>query len=143
VGFEIESRYTLGWPEGSPFHGMEVVVTSMSIETLMRIDEIAMDIEAADASPEGRQRMYAATRERAKLLADHGIEWNLTRRGEPLSFDTDGVLALEKKQIVAIINGWIQAVTEVPDPLPDGSDDTPPFPEESIPMEVSTSSHAS
>jgi hypothetical protein len=138
MGFEIESRYTLAWPEGSPFHGMQVVVTSMSIETLMRIDEIAMDIEAADASPEGRQRMYAAVRERAKVLADHGIEWNLTRRGEPLPFDADGVLALEKKQVVAIINGWIQAVTEVPDPLPESSDGTPRFPEESIPMEVST-----
>jgi hypothetical protein len=139
MGYEVESRYVLAWPEGSPFHGMEVVMGSMSIETLMRFDEIGAQIEAADMDqPDERARAFALTRERGKLIADHGVSWNLERRGTPIEFDASGVLSLERKQIIAIQNGWIQAVTEVPDPLPEESDDMPPFQEELIPMEPST-----
>jgi hypothetical protein len=136
MGFEVDSLYRLQWPADSRLHGMEVSIRSLSLGTMFRLDGIT----AAIAASNDRNEIEDLYRERAAIVALHIDSWNLERQGEPLKVNAENVLTLEARQVGGIIDGWIQAVTAVEPPLPDGSHNGEPFPEGLIPMESLSSS---
>ena len=47
--------------------------------------------------------------------------WNVTKGGEPVAPDLEGVLAQDAAFVTAIVQSWQQGMAQAPPPLPGGS----------------------
>lgn len=90
----------------TPYAGLEVTMGAISLGQLLDIGDMA---EAG------------GTREMVTRFADVLESWNVTRKGEPVPADLDGVLSQDPDFVLAIVLAWQRNVTVAPPPLPGGS----------------------
>lgn len=101
----------------TPYAGLEVTMGAVSLGQLLQIEEL---------------REEDATRELITLFADVLESWNVTRKGEPVPADLDGVLSQDPEFILAIVMAWQRNITSAPPPLPGTSNSGGTSEEESI-----------
>lgn len=116
--------------------GLEVVMHSVPVGTMLKIDELSSSINADDpGSTSGKFR------ELLEIVAAALDSWNIENEdGTPLAADFDGLTALETQFVMELIASWSQAVAGVPGPLAKSSTPGATFPEASLPMEPLSSS---
>lgn len=130
MGFEVRP-YKLTWPEGSHWHGLEVLVNGMSIEELGEIAKIK-----EDGSKDMAERLAPLFEEIKKSL----VSWNLTKNGEPVPLSA--FLKQDHKMLISILNAWTD-VASVDDPLERPSPAGKQLEEVPIPMVIPLESHPS
>lgn len=139
MGFEVESTVAkLVFPDGR-YAGAEVFARcSLSIGEYF--DFLAVrDSDADDEA--GGVRGYVEAMYRA--FTPYLESWNLTKEGEPVPCDFDGLWSLDRELSRQIIRAWQRAIDEVPDPLGQPSSGGRPSAELSMPMEPLSESQAS
>lgn len=104
MGFETERTFDLNF-EGTEWDGAEVKLRSASIGTL----------RALFASKDVDVEM--------QVLADHLIEWNLTKNGEPIPATFEGIQTLEEPAKDLIVKHWLRATRGITAPLDKQSKD--------------------
>ena len=113
MGFDLddhEKLYKLIF-EDTP--GLEVFAREPSVDQLMQMAKLG-DVDAKKLDMATMQTMF---RTFAGLLES----WNVTRKGEPVPADYDGVATMSAGLVMKILNALARAVAE-PDPtLPGGS----------------------
>lgn len=116
--------------------GLVVRAKSCSAAQLLRVSELAENTEQGKEL--GGVRMLFG--EFAEVL----VSWNLEDQdGEPVPTTLEGLLAQDFDLVIALIDGWMEAVAGVPAPLEQPSSSGAPFLVESLPMEPLSPSRAS
>lgn len=118
TGFEIpEDEYHLFF-EDEQYAGLEVVMSGMGVGEALHFDVVrfrkAPTVEDAEKD----------VTEVMKIVAEHLLSWNATRKGVPVPATQEGLLSLGSKFVNALIGAWVNAMTGVPAPLALGSSDT-------------------
>ena len=110
AGFEPPSSgQKLDFSE-TAYAGLEVTMDAVSLSFLLDIQDVA---EQASAGKAARQ-LFA-------MFADALESWNVTKNGQPVAPDLDGVLAQDAAFVTAIVTAWQQGMAQAPPPLPGGS----------------------
>lgn len=113
MGFELddnEKLYKLIF-EDTP--GLVVYAREPSLDQMMHMNELG-DIDA-------KKLDMAAMRSMFRTFAGLLDSWNVTRKGEPVPADYDGIATMSAGLVMKILNALAKAVME-PDPtLPGGS----------------------
>ena len=102
----------------TPYAGLEVTMGAASLGQILDIEELAED---------------GKTRPMVERFADCLESWNVTRSGQPVPADLDGVLSQDPNFILAIVLAWQRNVATAPPPLPDALSSGGTSAEESIP----------
>ena len=109
AGFRVAERLaTIDFAEDSPFYGVEArVKISIPFRTLFWFQRNASN---TDGSAEEALSFFAD---------DYLISWNLEdENGNPYPASAEGIKSVPDAALVtALMEGWIEAVTQVPDPL--------------------------
>lgn len=132
MGFELEDhekKYHLVFED---YPGLEVTTREPSVDQLLQITELSgMEAEKLDA---------AKLREIFALFAGLLVEWNVTRKGEPVPADYAGIASMSAGFVKVIMDALGKAFTE-PDPTspPASTPGGNPL-EASLPMEVTSPS---
>lgn len=72
------------------------------------------------------------------------LDWNLLdQKGKPVKCDAEGLTRTDLHIVQVIVRSWINAIMGISTPLKESSTSGGSFPEESIPMELSSQSQAS
>lgn len=109
--------------------GLEVTVTSVSMDKLLRIQELNEDKEA--------RRSSEAFRELVDILAGAMLSWNMDDDfDEPVPVTAEGILTQDPAFVRQIISSWTDAISGVSAPLDDGSTSGDALLEASIPMDA-------
>lgn len=104
MAFEDEPRtYELTFKD---FPGLQVAALEPSLGEMLALQELA----EKSRSTEGMRKLMQA-------FAKHLKSWNVTKGGEPVPADLDGLLGRSAGFIQAVTDGFIQAVVGVPDSL--------------------------
>lgn len=131
MGFQRQA-YKLKWPEGSRWHGLEVRLRGMDLGELREISSL----QSSGGETDSLEKVEGIL----DILGRALLSWNFEDEGgKPVpikSFRTEDMAML-----LAILNAWQEAVGNVPTPLPQTSSDGGKLEEESIPMEIPSSSH--
>lgn len=113
-GFKPDrKRYRLKWGQGHELHGFEVEMKGLATGTFLELAELA-DIDptrfTADDMPKVR-RLF-------EIVGDGLAEWNLLDEDDQLVPATlDGILGQDFDIVMAIADGWMTAIGQVPAPL--------------------------
>lgn len=131
MGFKAKKKlYRLTWAPDTDLSGLEVVMTSVSMGTLLRLTEMS---ERADEIVKDR----ASFREVVEIFAGAMLSWNLEDDfDQPIPVTVDGVMTQDPDLIMSIITQWTKAIAGVPDPLGGGSTSGVPSPAGPPPMEA-------
>lgn len=110
--------------------GLVIRAHSAPVGELLRFEELRT---AEDA---------ASIRDMMLIFTDRVIEWNVTDpdTGQPVPADLDGLMAQELPWAMTVMNAWVEAITQAPPPLPNGSGSGRRSLEESLPMEPMSAS---
>ncbi len=109
--------------------GLEVVVTSVPMGKLLRIQELNEDDEL--------RRSSKAFRELVGILAGAMLSWNLEDDlDEPVPVTAEGILTQDPAFVRQIISSWIDAISGVSTPLDGGSTTGDTSLEASMPMDA-------
>lgn len=112
MGFEAEVPiYNLRF-HGSKWEGLEVKMESASVGFLF--DAARMAEEIRDTKGTGQM---ARVEQLIKQVSACLVSWNITKRGEPIPADIEGLRAQPIDLVLELIQAWTKAVTVVPDPL--------------------------
>lgn len=131
MGFE-RVVYKLKWPEPSRWAGLEVRLRGMDVGELKIISRLR---NADDA--EGLDRADPVL----DILGGAMLSWNRTDDGEPVPLAE--FRHEELAMLMAIVNAWMEAASDVPAPLPTPSSGGGKSEEGLIPMEIPSASHPS
>ena len=123
--------------EDEDLAGLVVMAKSPSIGSLASVLELVAQVEDLMAAGEPDMRaVVLATRDLVAAFAGFLVEWNLTEGGEPVVPSKDALTSRDLDFGMAVVKGWIEAVSSAPPPLPQGSSATPQSGlEHGIPME--------
>jgi hypothetical protein len=110
MGFEPPSSGQKLDFSDTAYAGLEVTMDAVSLGDLLDIQDLADDASAGSAARELIRRFAAALE-----------SWNVTKGGEPVPADFDGVLSQDAAFILAIVQAWQQGMAAAPPPLPGGS----------------------
>lgn len=114
--------YKLKWPEGHELHGLEVRTTGL---TIAELEDVAGFRKLKDASDEERQKFLAPM---IAMFARHLTAWNWEHDdGSPVGTGEDAMRGLDSRQLLPVILTWMQEVSSIPTPLPEGSPSGQPF----------------
>jgi hypothetical protein len=125
--------YKLKWPEGHDLHGLEVATKGLSVEATFELASLAAGL-GADVSTEEKVRtanqLFAGFAERL-------VSWNLTEDDDtPVPATLAGVQDQDMGFMIGLITTWMDAVSSVDTPLPQGSaNGQSTAPEASLPTE--------
>lgn len=126
--------YTLRWPADSMWGGLVVKCKPASIGTvaeLLGIKDLSIE-DASDLAPEELEALKEVFRKFGSLV----VSWNLTDdEDQPVPVDVESLVDEDFLMAMAIIGGYMQAISSVPPPLADASSSGQPLEEASIPME--------
>lgn len=138
MGFRLETHYKLFF-EDEAFIGAEVTMGRMSMREAFEFDRVRF------RETEGLDELEKKCEDVAKLVAEHLVSWNLEdKRGRPLPTTAASILGSQDDLLWALVNAYIQAVTEVSGPLDRGSGNGLPSDlAVSIPMEPLSESPSS
>ena len=127
MGFEPEAtQYELKF-EDSKLHGLEVTIESLSVGELLEMQELFEQVSGSNG--------VAATRKLLNGFADSLVSWNLTRKGKPVPANLEGVASQKFDLILKIVQAWMGAIADVPDPSDPSSNGSGSLDlERSIPM---------
>ncbi len=96
-------------------NGLEVIATSISMERILRMQELSAAGEQTTRSP-------AAFRELVETLAGAMLSWNLEDEfDQPVPVTVAGILAQDPEFVMEIVSSWTLAITGASGPLGDGS----------------------
>lgn len=113
TGFEPPSSgQKLDFSE-TAYAGLEVTMDAVSLGALLDIQDLA------DAAADGLAG--AALRKLIARFSGCLESWNVTKNGQPVAPDYDGVLSQDAAFVLAIVRAWQQGLFEAPPPLPGGS----------------------
>lgn len=102
--------------------GLEVVARSLSVRELAKLMGYTDVARPADAPEAGNAETAAAMVSMFEVLGKSLVSWNLEDElGGPVPADFDGICTQEPDFVFAIVNAWIEAISEVAPPLPGGS----------------------
>lgn len=107
--------------------GLEVEASSPSIGGLLRVVEASSQVEeqlAGDAPD--MAAVLRAARDLFTAFGGYLVSWNLHVGGQPVPCGAEGLLERDLDFAMAVVKGWIEAVSSVDSPLPGGSSSTPP-----------------
>lgn len=134
MGWVREREYKLEF-EDPQYAGLEVIATGISIDATILLAELGE--REVNTQTENLAKVMQST----QMFLDHVVRWNWEYKdGTPVPITLAAVRAHDWDLANAMAKAWREATIGVTAPLGDGSNDGPPFPEESIPMEVSTES---
>jgi hypothetical protein len=124
MGFKpTRKRYHLKFADPE-MNGLEVVAHAGSTGDVLAI----MGLSDGDVH---------AGAESLKVFAKCLVSWNIEDEdGKPVPADLDGLKSLDLDFVMLLIQGWVQAVQDVPAPLEKPSNSGKPYPEASLPMEA-------
>lgn len=134
MGFKVPSTILRLKFEDEEFAGLEIRARSLPLESLFQLQEAQ---EKADQDS-------SAAREVMRTLGDAIIEWNLEDDdGNPVKPGADGLLQLDIRFAMAILNAWQEAMVSVPNRLLAASNGGETSLERLIQMDVSSPSPGS
>lgn len=108
MGFEPPvTGLKLDFSEHPLYAGLEVTMSGISMGG-------ALELEETPAAALGARKVVAR-------FADHLESWNVTKLGEPVPADLDGVLSQDPAFVEAIILAWLRNLSSAPPPLSEGS----------------------
>lgn len=123
--------YNLQFDDGR-LEGLEVTLRSLPIGVLFELDELA-----GNNTRESIDRLFG-------IVADALQSWNVVDDDEqPVPATKAGLYTQEPELVHEIVDAWRDAMSGVPDPLPETSGDGETSLEESMPMESMSPSLAS
>jgi hypothetical protein len=127
--------YTLKWAEGDELHGLEVTTKGASIERLTSLAGMAQKVRGDDAD------VAMALAEADKLFGAFAaclVSWNLEdENGAPLPPTYEAITGLDDFDfVIDLVTTWLDAVSGVDNPLPQGSANGASALEASLPMET-------
>ena len=130
MGFKARKKlYRLTFADDTDLFGLEVVMSSVSMGTLLTLQEMS---DRADEVAKDKTQF----RDVIEIFAGAMLSWNLEDDfDEPVPVTVDGILTQDPDFIMAIITAWTKAIAGVADPLGDSSTSGAPSPEASLPME--------
>lgn len=136
MGFKPKRKiYRLTWTEESDFYGFEVDMRPISVGRLMSL------VELADTAFDGKDltRGNETLNELYDFVSSNIESWNLEDEDDrPVEPSVEALKDQELEMLMAIVQGWVSVMTEVPDPLGGTSTDGKPSVELSmIPVELS------
>lgn len=131
MGFKAKKKlYRLVFDETTDLSGLQVTMTSVSMGTLLRLQEMS-------ARGEEVVKDDVSFRDVVEVFVGAMLSWNLVDDDErPVPVTVDGVLDQDPDFIMEVVTAWTKAISGVPDPLDGRSTSGPAFPEASIPMET-------
>jgi hypothetical protein len=118
AGFELEATHYHLFFEDPKLHGLEVVMSRMSVD-----DSLALD-RARFAKASTLEDLTKNTEDVTDIVGEHLVSWNLERGGLPVSCDAKGLRSHDGSLLDAIVDAYVQAVRGVPAPLALSSSDT-------------------
>lgn len=122
--------------EDPTLDGLEVRTRGASIEHIATWQSV-IGQGIALVQPEGAEYRGKV----CDLLADRIIDWNLEdEQGQPVPVTSAAIAEQDWTLLLKIGRAWLAAAAGVSRPLEPDSPSGQPFPEESIPMETSSSS---
>jgi hypothetical protein len=89
------------------YEGLEVTMDAVSLGELLEIQDLADAI----AQPGNARKLF-------HRFAGCLESWNVTRGGDPVPPDYEGVIAQDAGFILAIVESWQQGLAQAPPPLP-------------------------
>lgn len=132
--FEVETDARLIFPDGK-YEGAEVFARiSLSIGEYF-------DVLAVRNAEIEEPRRYAE--DMMRTFAPYLVSWNLTKNGEPVPCDFDGLWSIDRELAKQMCIAWQRAVEGLPGPLGQPSSGGRPSAELSMPMEPLSESQAS
>lgn len=112
MGFEVEVPiYKLKF-HGTKWEGLEVKMESAAVGFLFDCARLAEELSAS----KGVEQMEKIEK-LINSVADCLVEWNITKRGEPVPATVAGLRLQPIDLVLELIQAWTRAVTVVPDPL--------------------------
>ena len=96
------------------YAGLEVTMDAISLGDLLDIQDLADATLAGGSAGQAARQLFV--RFAAALES-----WNVTKGGEPVAPDLEGVLAQDAAFVTAIVQSWQQGMAQAPPPLPGGS----------------------
>lgn len=106
MGFEAPSTvYELDFTD--TYAGLEVAVRATTLDEFLHVQELL----GGSDTPKGMRQVFGA-------FADLLVSWTVTKKGEPVPADLDGLLSLEEPFVTAIILAWQRRIIQAPPPLP-------------------------
>lgn len=126
-------NYRLTWPEGHVRHGLVVSMRGMSIDDMQMVGGLK------DVKQEDVQQNVGLLDSIAELLARKMESWNLVDDDEtPVPITVANIRQEDLTMIMEILNAWTDAAVGVKASLGKDSNSGSTFPEELIPMEMSS-----
>lgn len=117
-GFEAPGTGSILDFTGTKYEGLEVTVDSVPIGMLTDIMESYSGLTAENVD---LQAAAPAIMTLLKQFGDVLESWNVTRRGEPVPADYEGLRKLDTHFVLAIIGAWLTGTTGAGDELGKGS----------------------
>ena len=118
--------------------GFECVMSGVSLDRFIEISALAAELE----TPAGRTRENIEAQ--FTTLAASLVEWNLDDEdGNPVPCDYDGLADQDFDFVMAIMLGWMKAISQVSVPLDSGSSSGETSPEASLGLASLSRSRAS
>lgn len=133
MGFEAPA-YKLVWPAESMWHGLEVRLRGMSIGELEEISKLRAKVGTSASELEQVMPIL-------DILGSALLSWNLESAGEPVGLSD--FRKQDASMLLAIVTAWTGVVGEISPPSPPISSGGERSEEESMPMEIPSSSHPS
>lgn len=107
--------------DGTDWAGLEATLSRLNLGEILSVQSI-------DTSTN------AGTKELFTLLANHLVEWNVSRPdGSDVPTTYEGVEEQDIEMLMALMSAWVEATTNVSDDLGKASTSGPTSDEESIP----------
>lgn len=130
MGFKAKKKlYKLTFADDTELDGLEVVMTSVSMGTLLDLQEMS---DRAEQIARDKQQF----RKVVDVFAGAMLSWNLEDDfDQPVPVTVDGILTQDPDFIMAIITAWTKAISGVSAPLDAGSSSGGPSPAALPPME--------
>lgn len=138
AGYTRPRTLKLTWADGE-FEGLEIRAKRVGLETFLDLAPL-IDGKYDVFDPDSRTELREMFTQFSTVL----LSWNLEDEdGVPVPCTTDEYMRQDPMFVREVLDQWAQAISGVAAPLDQPSPAGGPFPEASLPMEVSSPSLAS
>lgn len=141
MGYRAQRKqFRILFDDDHEYHGLEVVVRSLSIGRFLQVAEQFDAVDVADAS----SVKLGDIRDLVDVFAESIIGWNLEDEdGVSVPATTDGLLRQDVPLVATLLRQWGEGMAGVPKSLGKGSGSGVPSQVASLPMGPSSRSQAS
>lgn len=136
MGFK-RPTYTITFPDGHRFYGLEVKTRSVNFEIIMGVQRALASLPESGADVE-----KVTADESARMIGDIAdgfgaalVSWNLEDDdGTPVPASAESIRKEDFALVLSVVMRWLDTVSNVDDDLGKGSPSGPPSQAASIPM---------